>query len=145
MALKEQLMEVGTNLPAPFQPQKDGTLALEYVVAERKWLLSRKKVTYRCRVRVDDAAQAVRMFEMLKETGFGLSSGSDDFGPGFGVRKETYKTSGVEREGFIDEQAQLFGQQYKCQFDFSKIRTAVKQAAAGAGYTFSMCLMEKSL
>ena len=88
MALKEQLMEVGTNLPAPFQPQKDGTLALEYVVAERKWLLSRKKVTYRCRVRVDDAAQAVRMFEMLKETGFGLSSGSDDFGPGFGPHRD---------------------------------------------------------
>jgi hypothetical protein len=142
MPLKDQLLELSKGLPAPFQTQQDGTLTMEYVVAERKWLLSRKKVAYRCRVRVDDAGRAVRMFEMLKESGFGLSSGSDDIGPGFGFKKEPYKTPGVEREGAIDEQARLFGQQYKCAFDFSKIRNAVKQAAADAGYAFAMCLTE---
>lgn len=145
MPLKEQLIELGKALPGAFQEQKDGTLALEYVVAEKKGLLSRKKVTYRCRVRVDDAAKSVRMFEVLKESGFGLSSGSDEMGPGFGVRKESYKVSGKEREGVIDEQARLLGQQYKCQFDFAKVRDGVKQAAAGAGYAFEMCLIERSL
>ena len=91
MTLKDQLIELSKSLPAAFQPQKDGTLAMEYVVAERKWLLSKKKVTYRCRVRVDDAGRAVRMFEMLKESGFGLSSGSDDIGPGFGFKKGFFR------------------------------------------------------
>jgi hypothetical protein len=145
MLLKDQLIELGKNLPASFQPQKDGTLAMEYVVAERKWLLSRKKVTYRCCVRVDDAGKAVRVFETLKESEFGLSSGSDDIGPGFGFKKETYKTSGTEREGTIDYQARLLGQHYRCEFDFSRIRNAVKQAAADAGYAFSVCPTGRSL
>lgn len=140
MALRDELTQTGSNLPAPFQQQKDGSLTLEYVVAERKWFLSRKKVTYRCRVRIDDDAKSVRMSEVLKESGFGLSSGPDDIGPGFGVRKESYKIGGAEREGYIDEQASLLGRQYKCQFDFSTVRNAVKQAAAGAGYAFSMTI-----
>ncbi|MCX7826133.1 MAG: hypothetical protein N2689_11335 [Verrucomicrobiae bacterium] len=142
MSLKDRLIELGKNLPAQFQPQQDGTLATEYVVAERRWLLSRKKVTYRCRVRVDEARRAVRMFEMLKESGFGLSSSSDDIGPGFGFKKETCKTTGPAREGGIDEQARLLGRQYKCEFDFSAVRNVVKQAATEAGYAFSMCLTD---
>jgi len=145
MLLSERLLEIGQTLPAPFHLQKDQTLLLEYVVAERSWLLSKKKVSYRCRVRVDDAGKTVRMFERLKESAFGLFGGVDDVGPGASFKKETFRSSGTEREGVIDEQARLFAKRYKCRFDFSEIRNAVKKAAADAGYAFSMCLAENSV
>lgn len=145
MSLSEELMKLGSDLPAPFQTQKDGSLTLEYVVAERKGFLSSKKVTYRCRVRADDSGRSVKMFEMLKESGFGISGGSDELGPGVSFRKEVTQLKGLEQEGYIDEHARLLGAQYKCQFDFAKVRNVVKQVAANAGYAFSMVLLEKSV
>ena len=50
---------------------------------------------------------------MLKECGFGLSSGGDDMSPGFGFKAGTYNTMSGAREGGIKEQSTLFGRKMK--------------------------------
>ena len=72
---------------------------MEAVIAERKAFLSKKKLTYICRFKVDEPAKEVRFFEMLKESGFGVASGGCDgeMSSGFGFKKETYNTFGKER------------------------------------------------
>jgi hypothetical protein len=127
-------------------PQKDGSLKMEKVVAERKSFLSKKKLTYTCRLRVDEAARQVRFFEMLKESGFGVSAGGgDDTSPGFGFKKETYGISAKGRSGSIEEQSRLFGKDYAYRFDFGAFREALREEAEGAGYAFEIKLMEKAV
>lgn len=74
---------------------------------------------------------------MLKESGYGLSGGGD-FGssPGFGFKKETYKTWGGAREGAIEEQSDLFGEKYSYNFDFKAIREAIEKKVQEAGFAF---------
>ena len=147
MTLKEKLVEVSGVFPARFEEQKDGTLTLESKIAERKVFLSKKTLTYRARLRVDDEQKQVRFFEMLKETGIGVSSGGDvgDTSPGFGFKKETYKTTGKAREGSIEELSKLFGKDYKYSWDYSAIRKRVELETQGAAYSFSICLNEKQI
>jgi hypothetical protein len=146
MDLQQVITEIGKTIPGQFELQKDGSARLESVIAERKAFLSQKKLTYICRFRVDEPAKEVRFFEMLKESGFGVSGGSDDeMSPGFGFKKETYNTFGKERKGSIEEQSKLFGRDYSYRFDFGTFREAVRKASEGAGYRFEVKLMEKSV
>ena len=57
----------------PLAENKKGIIGLEFVVAERKSFLSRKKLVYRCALSLDDTAKTVRFYEILKESGYGLS------------------------------------------------------------------------
>jgi len=41
------------------------------------------------------------------------------------------------REGAIEEQARLFGENYQYQFEWGKIRKAVEEKAQALGYKFS--------
>lgn len=83
MALKEKLIEVSKNFPAEFKEQRDGSLILQFVVAERKVFLSKKKLTYKCKTKIDDTEKGVTFFEMLRESSVGLSGGS-----GMGSKKK---------------------------------------------------------
>ncbi|MHB8159666.1 MAG: hypothetical protein ACYDGS_04125 [Thermoleophilia bacterium] len=59
-----------------------------------------------------DGVRTIRFSEMLKESGSGVSGGGGfdgDMSPGFGFKKETYKTGAGPREGTIEEQSTLFG------------------------------------
>jgi hypothetical protein len=124
-------------IPAQLK-EKKGLYSFEFTVAERKAFLSTKKLAYRAYFRMDEAKRELRFTEMLKETGSGLSSGSDDISPGFGFKAETYKVGfGKPREGGIAEQSSLFGKQYKYAFDYSKIRKDIEAMAAKAGYIFN--------
>ena len=106
-------------------------------MAERKAFLSRKKLTYIARWRVDDAGREVRFTEMLKESGFGLSGGDSGMPPGFGFKAETYHTGfGKPRDGTIEEQSNLFGKRYSYSFEFGKVRKELERIAAGGGYAF---------
>lgn len=145
MKLQQSITEIANNLVGALAPQKDGSLKLEAVVAERKKFLSRKKLTYICRLRVDDAARQVRFFEMLKESGFGLGAGGDDSAPGVGFKKEVTASSGKARTATIEEQSRLFGEDYRYTFDLGRLREAVRRAAAEAGYGFEITLMEKAV
>ena len=147
MDLKQTITELAKTAPGQFEPQKDGSARMEAVIAERKAFLSKKKLTYVCRFRVDEPAREVRFLEMLKESGFGVSSGGGDgeMSPGFGFKKESYNTFGKERGGSIEEQSKLFGKDYSYTFDFGAFRGAVRKAAEDAGYRFEVKLMEKSV
>jgi hypothetical protein len=108
MLLKEKFLEVSKSFSAEFKEQRDGSLVLRFIVAERKVFLSKKKLTYRCKVRISDEKKEVTFFEMLSESSSGLSVGS-----GFEFKKETYGIKGKEREGGIEEASRLFGKDYK--------------------------------
>src|SRR3990172_5805855 len=106
-------------IPAQLKQDK-GLFTLEYTVAERKAFLSKKKLVYSAKLRVDEGKKEVRFTEMLKESGSGLSSSSGfssggdwDSTPGFGFKKETYKSGFGGREGNIEKQSKLFGKEYK--------------------------------
>ena len=138
MSLKEELIEVSKSFPAEFKEQKDGSLVLQFVIAERKAFLSKKKLTYKSKVRVNDEKKEITFFEMLSESNVGLSVGS-----GFEFKKETYGVKGKEREGGIEEMSKLFGKNYKYSFDYKKIRETIKKEAQKIDYSFSIKLIEK--
>jgi len=144
MSLTDDLVAASAALPVSLQPQRDGSLAGEAVLAERKAFLSKKKLTYKCKARVDEGARMVRFWEMLIEKGSGVSSG-DDFGPGGGFSAGTYKTGGKELSGSIETASSLFGKDYSYQWDYAAVRTALQQVAAAAGYGFETVLNPKSV
>ncbi|MBS7644584.1 MAG: ribonucleoside-triphosphate reductase [Candidatus Bathyarchaeia archaeon] len=143
--LREKLLELSKSFPEEFREERDGTLKLEFKVAERKVFLTKKTLAYIARLRIDEPEKTVRFYEMLKETGMGLSSGDLEATPGIGFKVEKYKLTGKERIGTIEELSKLFGKEYKYTFDFSTIRGKIKQAAEEEGYTFSTVLSERSL
>ncbi|MBS7625457.1 ribonucleoside-triphosphate reductase [Candidatus Bathyarchaeota archaeon] len=143
--LKDRLIELSSGLPARFEEQRDGTLKFEFKVAERKVFLSKKTLNYKAHLRIDDNNKTVRFFETLKETGLGISSGDSDTAQGLGFKVETYKVSGKEREGNIEELSKLFGKDYKYSFDWSRIREMVKREADNSGYSFQAVLNEKHI
>ena len=145
MSLKAHIIEASKGLPAVFVEQNDGTLKLELKVAERKVFLSKKTLTYRAKLRVDDVYRVVKLFETLKETGLGVSSGDSEMSPGIGFKVETYKTTGKQRQGTIEELSKLFGKDYKYSFDYSTVRKMVEQEANKMGYALSVVLLEKSV
>ncbi|MDD5370335.1 MAG: hypothetical protein PHQ40_14725 [Anaerolineaceae bacterium] len=119
--------------------EKKGVWDFSTTIAERKAFLSKKKLTFAVKMRVDEAAKAVKYSEMLMEAGSGLSSGGgfdDGISPGFGFKTESYNTFGGARKGTIEEQSKLFGKEYAYAFDFSEVRTKVKEVAEKAGYQF---------
>lgn len=135
MALRDELAACAKGIPAELK-EKKGVYTLEFTVAERKAFLSKKKLTYSAKFRVDDDKKELRFTEMLKEASSGMSSGDSDMSPGFGFKKESYKTGAGPREGSIEEQSTLFGKEYTYTFDFKTVRTCIEQAAVKAGYAF---------
>ncbi|MCX6054373.1 MAG: hypothetical protein NTZ74_05555 [Chloroflexi bacterium] len=119
--------------------EKKGVWDYSTTIAERKALLSKKKLTYSLRIRIDDNTKVVRFSEMLVEAGSGLSSGGGFDGgmsPGFGFKTESYNTFSGARQGTIDEQSSLFGKNYSYQFDFKEIRLKIKEIVEKADYQF---------
>ncbi|MBN8420168.1 MAG: hypothetical protein J0L73_14725 [Verrucomicrobia bacterium] len=117
--------------------EKKGIYTLKIPVAERKAFLSRKKLTYVARFRMDDAKKELRFTEMLKESGFGLMSGDSGLSSGFGFKKESCRTGfGQPREGTIEEQSTLFGKQFSYTFDFGKLRGQIEKLAEAGGHAF---------
>jgi len=119
--------------------EKKGLWEFSAVIAERKVFLSKKKITYSMKFRIDDVLKTVKFSEMLAKAGSGLSTGGDfdnDFSSGFGFKKETYNTIGGARQGSIEEQSTLFGKDYTYQFRYEEIREKVQAAVQNAGYQF---------
>lgn len=146
--IKEALLELGQSLPAKFTEAKNDILWMTYVVAERKAFLSRQKLFYRCRIKIDDNKKALIFFEILSEVGSGLSTGGgfdSEMSSGFGFKAEktTYRSGG--REGTIEEQNVLFGKKYEYNFDYKKIREDIKAIAEKFGYGFEITLRESSI
>jgi hypothetical protein len=133
--LIDEIRKITQSIPAELK-EKKGLYSFEFTVAERKALLSKKKLSYLAKFRLDEVKKELRFTEMLIEGGSGLSSGDSDLSPGFGFKAETYKTGAGGRAGSIKEQSDLFGKQYSYNFDFSSIRTLIEKETTGAGYSF---------
>jgi hypothetical protein len=133
--LVDEIRSVAKGILAELK-EKKGVYTLEFTVAERKVFLSKKKLTYSAKFRIDDVNKELRFTEMLKEASSGMSSGDGESGPGFGFKKETFKTGSGSREGVIEQQSELFGKQYTYTFDFKTVRSSIAAAATAAGYAF---------
>ena len=129
--LIDEIEKFVTGIPASLK-EKRGVYSVEFTVAERKVFLSKKKLTYSAKFRIDEENKELRFTEMLKESGSGMSAGDS----GFGFKKESYKTGTGPREGTIEEQSRLFGAQYSYTFDFATVRTVIENEAVNAGYAF---------
>jgi hypothetical protein len=141
MSILTDLNVLGQSLHADVK-EKKGAITLEILVAERKAFLSKKRLTYIVKCRPDDAAKELNFSEMLKESGSGLSSGSDNMSPGFGFKVTTSKTGfGAPAQGTIQEQSALFGQQYTYSFDWTTVRNQIGEIAAKNGYTLKYHLV----
>lgn len=119
--------------------EKKGVWDFSATIAERKAFLSKKKLTYAAKMRIDDGAKVVKFSEMLIEAGSGLSSGGGFDGgmsTGFGFKKESFNTFSGGRQGTIEEQSNLFGKDYSYHFDFKEARLKVKEVVENAGYKF---------
>ena len=118
--------------------EKNGIWIFSAIIAERKVLLSKKKLTYSARIKIDDGDKTLKFSEMLINSGSGLSSGdgSDGISPGVGFKVETYDTTTGAREGTITEQSNLFGKKFEYKFDYSEIRSKIEKVAKAAGYKF---------
>ena len=146
MALADDITSYLTDLGAETN-HKSGRGAAKLVLAEKKSFLSRKKVEYHAKFKVDESARTVHFFEMLKESGAGMSGGDlDDVGGGVGFRKETYRTGGGGgRAGGIEAQGSLLGQRYSFTSDFGQVRSAIEKIVQQQGYQFDYQLTPKGL
>ena len=102
MSLIDEVTVYAEELGAELSDKK-GVYKVEVLIAERKAFLSKKKLRYIAKFRINDDAKELKFTEMLAESGSGLSSGGGDFdggmSTGFGFKTETYKTGGGGREG----------------------------------------------
>lgn len=142
--LIDQVKELITGIPATLK-EKRGVYSVKFIVAERRVFLSKKKLTYSAKFRVDEDKKELRFTELLKESGSGISGGDSEIGPGFGFKKESYRTSAGPRSGSIEEQSRLFGKQYSYTFDFSQVRASIEKLAVNTGYAFKYQVTSRGL
>ena len=138
MSLLEAIKKLADENKASLN-EKKGVYTFQMLVAERKTFLSKQRLEYIAKFRLDDALKELKFTEMLKETASGLVSGGsgDDISPGFGFKATKYKSGAGGREGTIEEQSELFGKRYDYQFDFKEIRKQFEELARSADYSFS--------
>ena len=132
--IKDYAQEIGAEFK-----EKKGLCEMSKVIAERKAFLSKKKLTYTTKFRIDDDAKSIVFSEYLAEKGSGISSGGDfdsDMSPGFGFKKTSYKTGTSGISGSIQEQSDLFGKQYTYEFKYEEIRNKIEELAQKEGYIF---------
>ena len=102
-------------------------ISFSKVIAERKAFLSKKKLEYSGKIKINEETKEVVFSDMLKESGSGLSMGSDsDMSSGFGFSASTYSMGGNGRSGTIEEQSTLFGKTYSYTFEYEEVRTMVE-------------------
>lgn len=135
----EEVQQALSNYDGTWK-EKNGVWEFNSVIAERKAFLSKKKLTYQAKMRIDSVNKTINFSEMLIEAGSGLSSGGggfdDGMSTGFGFKAETYNTMSGAREGNIEEQSNLFGKKFEYKFDYKDIRAKIEELAKNAGFEF---------
>jgi len=113
-------------------------ISFKKIIAERKVFLSTKKLEYSGKIKVDEQKKEVVFSDMLKESGSGLSMGSDsNMSSGFGFTATTYSSGMKGRSGTIEEQSKLFGKKYTYSFNYGEVRAIVEDICKKEGYKFS--------
>ena len=116
--------------------KKNGLFVFNSTLGERKTFLNQNKVSYTAKFRILDDKKLLKFTEIIKESGSGFSVFGDDFAPGVGFKKETYKASSNGREGVLSEKSNFFGKTLEASIDYKKIRGQVKALAEQNGYKF---------
>jgi hypothetical protein len=139
--LKKELIELGKNYPNGFIEKRGNIFLIDFTVAERKAFLRTDRLVYSARLKIDETKKQVIFFEILKESGAGISSGGmDDYGSGFGFKVEKTRIGPGGREGSIEQQSELFGKKYNYSFKFEKVRQEIKELAEKHGFIFTYTL-----
>jgi hypothetical protein len=145
MPILSKIQSYVKTLSAELKESK-GIYELMIVIAERKAFLANQKLQYQAKFRIDDNQKMLRFTELLKESGSGMSTGSDiDSSTGFGFKTETYKSGSGGREGTLEEQSALFGKKYEYRVNFKDIRKGFEEIAREEGYQFQYQLTAKKL
>lgn len=138
--MENQIITFAHDFGADLQ-EKKGLWELTKQIAERKVFLSKKKLNYTAKFRIDNEAKTIVFSEYLAEKSSGLSTGGGgfdaDMSPGFGFKANTYKTGTGGLEGSIKEQSVLFGKDFTYDFDYQEVRKNIEAIATEAGYTFN--------
>ncbi len=132
MTLLENIQTYASSLPAELKESR-GLYDFFFTVAERKVFLSRQRLEYRAKFKIDDVNRILIFTELLKESGSGLFSGNTS---GFVFKTETYDIKGKQREGSIEEQSKLFSQKYQYKIEYQTVRSKMAALAEKAGYRF---------
>ncbi|HUV16155.1 MAG TPA: hypothetical protein VMW28_06295 [Pelolinea sp.] len=139
MDLIKNMEAYAKSIPAEFK-EKKGSCELSFTVAERKAFLSKQKLTYQAKFRVDEKEKFVRFTELLKESSSGMES------QGMSFSTTSFKTGkGGQQESLIEQQSDFFGKKYDYSFDFREIREKIEALAKEAGYDFQYQLTAKGL
>jgi hypothetical protein len=139
MSLVNEIKAFAGNIPADFK-EKKGLCELTFVVAERKAFLSKEKLIYMAKFRVDDSNKLVKFTEMLMESSSGMSNAAASFST------TSFKTGKDGRsESVIEQQSTQFGQKYDYRFDFKSVREKIEALARAAGYDFQYQVTAKGL
>lgn len=138
MSIIDEIKEAASSFALDVEGD-ERKLTLKKVVAERKVFLSKKKLEYRATIKLDDAQKSLDFSEMLKESGFGLSTGGGDLemSSGFGFKAVKYSVGTGGRSGTIQEQSELFGKQYTYDFKYEEVRKKIEEIASKSGYKFN--------
>ena len=138
MDLIQSIKAYAKSIPADLK-EKKGSCDLSFTVAERKALLSKQKLTYQAKFRIDEAEKIVHFAELLKEASSGMDAG-------MGFKTESYSTGkGGQQNSVIEQQSQQFGKKYEYQFDFKAVRSRIEAIAKEAGYDFQYQISFKGL
>ena len=135
----EELKKVLESYAGEWKEQKN-VWEFSATIAERKTFLSKKKLTYSARMRINDKAKVLKFSEMPVESGSGLSSGGgldDGMTAGFGFKTESYNTMRGAREGHIEEKSDFFGKKFDYKFDYKEVRSKIEEIAKRAGFEFA--------
>jgi len=118
--------------------EKKGIWEFSATIAERKAFLSKKKLTYSAKMRIDDDTKVVKFSEMLNEPGSGFTSGDydDEGSTGFGFKAGSYNTFSKAREKSIEEQSNIFVKKFEYKFNYKEIRSKAEEAVKSADYRF---------
>ena len=138
MELIEEIQAYSQEITADLK-EKKGSYDLSITVAERKTFVSKQKLTYQAKFRIDEGERLVKFSEMLKESSSGMNAGMD-------IQTKSYRTGkGGKQESVIEQQSVLFGKKYTYRFDFKTIRNKIESLAKEAGYSFQYQITAKGI
>ncbi len=113
---------------------QNADIEIASVPADANWMIGKKKVTYSACLLADAASRTVVFWEMLKESGFGLSSL-------FSFKVETYRSDGKTISGNVKEVGYgPGGKVLDYKWDYSQVRSLVENEAQKAGWSFKTVL-----
>ena len=138
MDLLQSIQAYAKIIPADFK-EKKGSCDLSFTVAERKAFLSKQKLTYQAKFRIDDQEKTIHFAEILKEASSGMDAGA-------GFQTTSYSTGkGGQQNSVIEQQSEQFGKKYDFQFDFKMVRGQIENLAKEKGFKFEYQITFKGL